>query len=224
MTIDIQPVQTTRQRREFVRLARRVNADQPLWVPNLERICLWEITPGKNPFYEHAEAQLFLAYRSGRAIGRIAAIDNRRHNEHWQERVGFFGHYDAIDDPDTSQALFSAAAEWLRRRNLERMRGPTNPSMNASIGFLFEGFEYPPTIPMPYTPACYLRHAEAFGMRTAIEVMVYGWDFDEHYEDERRRVLGRLERLCQRVQGRADIRIRPLQTSRGRYSSFVLQV
>ena len=77
-----------------MRLARRINADLPLWVPNLESESLKEITPGKNPFYEHASAQLFLAFRNGQAVGRIAAIENPRHNKHWKDRVGFFGHYE----------------------------------------------------------------------------------------------------------------------------------
>ncbi|WP_146447805.1 hypothetical protein [Bythopirellula polymerisocia] len=214
MSIEIQLVETNQQRREFVRLARRINSDQSLWVPNLERECLAEITPGKNPFYEHAEAQLFLAYRQGQAVGRIAAIENRRHNEHWQDKVGFFGHYEAIDDLEVSKSLFSVAEQWLRDHGLDNMRGPTNPSMNASVGFLSEGYEYSPTIPMPYTPPYYLRHAEAYGLKSAIEVLVYGFKFEEHSQSEKDRTWQRVQRLSQRVQQRAKVQVRTVRMDR----------
>lgn len=194
-----------------MRLARRIYADQPLWVPNLERESLKEITPGKNPFYEHAEAQLFLAFRNGHAVGRIAAIENPRHNEHWNDRVGFFGHYESVNDLEVSQSLYSAAEEWLRDRNLESMRGPTNPSMNVSVGFLSEGFEHPPTIPMPYTPAYYLRQAEAYGLYPAMEVFVYGFKFEEHSQAEKDNTWLRVQRLSNFVQQRANVKVRTVR-------------
>ncbi len=211
MTVTIQRVETTRQRREFVRLARRIYADTPLWVPNLERESLKEITPDKNPFYQHATAQLFLAVRNGQAVGRIAAIENPRHNKHWQDRVGFFGHYESVDDLEVSQALYSAAEAWLRDRNLASMRGPTNPAMNTSAGFLSAGFEFTPTIPMPYTPAYYLGQAQDYGLQPVMELFVYGFKFADNSKAERAWDWGRVQRMSSYVQRRANVTVRTVR-------------
>ncbi len=206
--LDIQPVRNRRQRRDFLELMYRLNAGRPLFVPPLRYEHRREMDPRRNPFYEHADAQLFVAYRANKPVGRIAAIENRSHNQHWNDRVGFFGHYEAIDDPDVSHRLFTAAEDWLRGRGLDRMRGPTNPSMNANVGFLIDGFEHPPTIPMPYTQPFYPAHAEAYGLQPAIRVLVYGWNYSHYtpqYIDRWRR---RIARLSQYVEQRVDIQVR----------------
>jgi hypothetical protein len=206
--IVVHPVQTRRQRRDFLNLTYRINAGRSLWVPPLRSEQKREIDPRRNPFYEHAEAQLFVAYKDKRPAGRIVAIENRLHNQHWKDRVGFFGHYEAVDDCQVSRALIAAAANWLRDRGLQRMRGPTNPSMNANMGFLIDGFEYAPTIPMPYTHPYYTRQAEDAGFAKAMEVSVYGWNYDNYSQDHVDRRLNRIARLSEHVERRNNIVIR----------------
>ncbi|MCH5378266.1 MAG: hypothetical protein JJ992_30280 [Planctomycetes bacterium] len=206
--IAIQPVRTSRQRRHFLSLAYQLNAGHAQWVPPLRSEQRRELDPRRNPFYEHADAELFVAYRDHRPIGRIAAIENRLHNQHANDRVGFFGYYEAVDDQQVSAALFTAAEEWLHSRGLDRMRGPTNPSMNTNIGFLIDGFEYPPAIPMPYTQPYYPTHADAYGLKKAMQVLVYGWDYGNYtqaYIDGWRK---RIERLSQYVERTRSIRVR----------------
>jgi hypothetical protein len=206
--IAIQPVRTSRQRRDFLRLIYSLNAGRPLFVPPLRSEQRRELDPRRNPFYQHAEAELFVAYRDGRPVGRIAAIENRAHNQHWRDRVGFFGHYESIDDLDVSRGLFAAAETWLRDRGLDRMRGPTNPSMNTNAGFLTEGFEFPPTMPMPYSQPFYPAQAEAYGLERAMRVFVYGWNYANYTPQYIDRWLRRLERLSRYVERKADIRVR----------------
>jgi hypothetical protein len=206
--MDIQPVRTSRHRRDFLRLIYQLNAGRPLFVPPLRCEQRREIDPGQNPFYEHAQAELFVAYRDGRPVGRIAAIENRLHNQHWNDRTGFFGYYESIDDLDVSRALFAAAEAWLRARGLDRMRGPTNPSMNANVGFLVEGFEFPPTIPMPYTQPFYPAHADAYGLDPVMRVLVYGWNYTHYTPQYIDRWLRRIARLSRYVEQKAEIRIR----------------
>jgi hypothetical protein len=206
--IDIQPVRTRRQRRDFLRLIYQLNAGRLLFVPPLRCEQRREIDPRHNPFYEHADSQLFVAYRAGRPVGRIAAIRNHLHNQHWNDRTGFFGYYESIDDLQVSRGLFRAAETWLCERGLDRMRGPTNPSMNANAGFLVEGFEFPPTIPMTYTQPFYPAHAEAYGLSKVMRVVVYGWNYAHYTPEYIDRWLRRIRRLSQYVERKADIRVR----------------
>ena len=202
--IDIQPVRTRRQRRDFLRLPYQINAGLPLWVPPLRSEQRRELDPRRNPLYQHARAQWFVAYRGGRPAGRIAAIENQRHNQYWNDRTGFFGYYEAEDDLQVSRGLFAAAESWLSERGMDRMRGPANPSMNASGGFLIDGFQYPPSIPMPYTQPYYPAQAEDYGLAKAMQLIVYGWNYgrytQQYIDDTRDRIL-RLSRYVQQKHG-----------------------
>lgn len=206
--IRIEPVRSARDRRVFLGLARQLNDNRELWVPQLDRDQRRELDPRRNPFYQNAEAELFVAYRQNKPVGRIAAIENRAHNVHWRDQTGFFGHYECIDDVDVSRKLFSAAETWLAGRGLNCMRGPTNPCMNANIGFLIEGFQHPPTIPMPYTHPYYPGQAEASGLKKVMDVIVYGWDYDDYSDQHTESVRNRIARLSSQIQKRNHIRIR----------------
>lgn len=206
--VKIVEVRSARDRRRFVRLAREINRSLPLWVPMLDRDQFREIDPKANPFYRHAEAALFLALRGGRPVGRIAAIENRRHNAHWHDRVGFFGHYECADDDEASRGLFSAAESWLAARGLTSMRGPTNPSMNANIGFLVDGFQHFPSIPMPHTQPYYPGQAERYGLAKAMDVLVYGWHYPDYSDEHIAAMRGRIARLSNKVLARRDVSIR----------------
>ena len=206
--VRVEPVRSARDRRVFIGLARQLNADRQLWVPSLRRDQRREIDCRRNPFYQHAAAEFFVAYRQSRPVGRIAAIENRAHNAHWHDRIGFFGHYECIDDIEVSQTLFTAAEQWLVGRGLNGMRGPTNPSMNESVGFLIDGFQYAPTIPMPYTHAYYPDQAEASGLKKAMDVIVYGWNYDEYSDHHTETVRNRIARLSREVQKRHPFQIR----------------
>ena len=84
----------------------------------------------KNPFFEHAQAEYFLAERDGEVVGRIAAIGNRLHNETHGDRVGFFGFFESVDDQAVADQLFQAAADWCRQRGHDLLRGPASFSVN----------------------------------------------------------------------------------------------
>ncbi len=110
------------------------------------------LSRSKNPFFEHAEAEYFLAERGGEVVGRIAAIANRLHNETHDDQVGFFGFFECVDDKAVADALFAAAAEWLRARGFDTVRGPASFSVNDECGLLVDGFDTPPTLMMPHNP------------------------------------------------------------------------
>lgn len=126
-----------------------------------------------NPFFEHAEAEYFLAEREGAVVGRIAAVANRLHNEIHHDKVGFFGFFDAVEDPAVASALFDAAAAWLRQRGFDRMRGPASFSVNDEFGLLVEGFDAPNTIMMPHNPPGYPALIEGAGFRRVKDLIAY---------------------------------------------------
>ena len=142
------------------------------WVPPL-RATVTDILSPKNPFYQHATRALFVAERGGVPVGRIAAIENAAHNRHHQDRVGFFGFFEAVNDPEVSHSLLNAAETWLRSRSLNRARGPISPSMNHESGLLVEGTDIPPAIMTPWNPAYYRKLVEAQGYNGIQDLLGY---------------------------------------------------
>jgi len=142
--------------KDFLRLPYRIYKGDPNWVAPLLRDMKAMFDRNEHPFHQHSEVEPFVAYRDGKAVGRIVAIHNRNHIEFHSEPVGFFGFFECEDRQETADALFARAAEWLRERGLTTMRGPASFSTNEEAGLLIEGFDVPPTIMMPYNPARYI--------------------------------------------------------------------
>jgi hypothetical protein len=169
----VRPATSARDVGRFIDLPYRLYARDPLWVPPLRRDVAVLLSRTKNPFFEHAEAEYFLAERNGEPVGRIAAIANRLHNEFHHDRVGFFGFFETVRDPAVAGALLDAAAAWLRARGLDTMRGPASFSTNDECGLLVDGFDTPPVLMMPHNPPWYLEVLEGAGFRTAKNLLVY---------------------------------------------------
>jgi GNAT superfamily N-acetyltransferase len=164
----------------------------------------------KNPFFEHAEAEYFLAERDGTVVGRIAAISNRLHNETHDDRVGFFGFFECIRDQAVADALFAAAAEWCRSKEHDVLRGPASFSVNDECGLLVDGFQYPPALMMPHNPPSYVELVERAGFAKAKDLWVYQGGSEEGYVP----VPERLARGTELIRQRLGITIRPLDLSR----------
>lgn len=146
--------------------------DSP-WVPPLLSELDEQLDPERHPFFEHAEMQLFVARRDGEMVGRIAAIVNRAHLDLYDDGVGFFGYFEAIDDPEAAKALFSAAEGWLSERGMKVMRGPMNPSVNDEVGLLLDSFDQRPVLLMPYNPAYYLGLYQTAGLAKVRNLYAY---------------------------------------------------
>lgn len=147
--------------------------DNPNWVAPLVSDMERMFSPRHNPFYDHAEITLFVAKVNGEAVGRIAAIVDQLHNTIHNEKTGFFGFYESVNDLEVANGLYGAAANWLKNRGMEVMRGPMNPSINDEVGFLLKGFDSPPLIMMTYTPRYYLDLAEKSGFIKAKDLYAY---------------------------------------------------
>ncbi len=162
----------------------------------------------RNPFFEHAEADYFLAETDGAVQGRIAAIFNRLHNETHDDRVGFFGFFESVDDAGVAAALLDTAAGWLRARGLNTMRGPASFSTNDECGILIDGFDTPPVMMMPHNPRYYPALLEQNGCAKAKDLLVYQHGLpDGTLVPVPERLARASELICQRL----DITLRPLR-------------
>ncbi len=154
----------------------------------------------KNPFFEHAETEYFIAERGTEVVGRIAAISNRLHNETHGDRVGFFGFFETVNDQAVADALLAAAADWCRERGHDLLRGPASFSVNDECGLLVDGFEHPPTIMMPHNPRHYVDLLERAGFVKARDLLVYQGGSEERFHPVPER-LARGTDLIRRRQG-----------------------
>jgi hypothetical protein len=153
--ISIKPVQNKKQLDQFIKFAWKVNANDPNWVAPLLMDRQKLLDKKKNPFFKHAEAEYFLAYKNGKLAGRIAAITNQMHNDYQKDNAGFFGFLEGINDPEVFESLLNIVKDWLKSRGKDFMMGPMNPSTNDEIGFLISGFDTPPYFMMTHNPTYY---------------------------------------------------------------------
>ena len=176
MTVSIEPIsRSKRDLNRFFDVADRVYRGDPNWVPPL-RADVAKVFSKKNPFFEHAEIQLFVARRGGEDLGRIAAILDRAHNEFHAEQTAFFGFFETVDDREISGALLETASRWARERGLKILRGPANPSLNDEAGLLVEGYDRPPVLMMTYNPRYYVDLLEGAGFRKAKDLLAYWFE------------------------------------------------
>ena len=178
MTLTVRQVDGRRGTARFIDVAWRVNdaylrgGGDATWVPPL-RMVVADALNRTNPFYRDADRALFVAERNGTPVGRIAAIENRGHNRHHEDRAGFFGFFDTVDDPEVSSQLLARAEGWLRDRSLDRARGPISPSMNHESGLLVEGADQPAAVMTPWNPPYCSGLIEAAGYVGAQDLLGY---------------------------------------------------
>jgi hypothetical protein len=174
--VTIEPIsRSKRDLRRFFDVADRIYEGDPNWVPPL-RDDVAKVFSEKNPFFEHAEIQLFVARRADADVGRIAAIVDRSHNDFHGEKTGFFGFFESVYDLEVSDSLFQTAARWARERGMEVLRGPANPSLNDEAGLLVEGFGSPPVLMMTYNPSYYVDLIEGAGFTKAKDLLAYWFE------------------------------------------------
>jgi len=185
----------------FFDVAEDIYAGDPNWVAPL-RSDLAKVFQDENPFFRHGEMQLFVARRSQKDVGRIAAVLDRNHNSFHDEKTVFFGFFESVDDSAVADKLLDAAALWGRERKMTILRGPTNPTLNDEAGLLVDGFDSPPVLMMTYNPRYYVRLLEGQGLRKAKDLLAYWFPLEE-------KPLERLSRLAERFRRReADIVVR----------------
>ncbi len=164
MAVEIRPISTKKEIKKFVEFGNELYKDCENYCPPLFSDEVDTFDTKKNPVFDVAECQLFLAYRDNKIVGRIAALINHRANEHWKVKKVRFGWVDFIDDLEVSRALFDAAAAWGKERGMEVLNGPVGFTDLDHEGLLIEGFEYMAPLASLYNYPYYQKHFEAYGL------------------------------------------------------------
>ena len=159
--------------KQFMKLLWNLYRDDENWVPPLIQNQKELVGFLKHPFYAQNTVETFVVYKDGQPSGRVAAIVNKAHNERYNEKRGFLGFFECIDDPQASQHLLTAACKHLREQGMTDVRGPANPSLNHEVGLLVEGFDTPPTFMMSYNPAYYERLWADFGFEKCQDLYAF---------------------------------------------------
>ena len=172
-SISVRTVENKNDLMSFIKFPWKIYNGDPNWVPPLIMDRKKILSREKNPFFQHSEAEYYIAEKNGKPAGRIAAIKNNLHNEHHNDKVGFFGFFESINDQEVADALFNKAKEWLKSKGLNKMRGPANPSSNDEYAMLIEGFDSPPLILMTYNPKYYLDLCDNYGFKKVKDLYAY---------------------------------------------------
>lgn len=165
--LEIVAVNSRRERKLFFNFPWKHYEGDPNWVPPLRIVQKELLNYRHHPFYDDAEIQTFVALKDGEPCGRIGAILNHAHNRQYDEKRGFFGFFESVDDDEVAGRLFDAAREWFAGKGVEAIRGPVNPSLNYEVGLLVDGFEDPPWFMMTYNKPYYDRLIKNYGFRKA---------------------------------------------------------
>ena len=202
--ISLEVVTERKQLREFLALAHRLYASDPVWIAPLDLMKREQLSPG-NHFFEHARWRAWLAYRNGMPVGRITAQIDEMHLQQHGDGVGYFGMLEAEDDQAVFATLLDAAEEWLRSEGMRQVRGPFNLHVNEEVGLLVDGFATPPYFLMGHARPWYGARVEAQGYAGAKDLLAY----HVRPDFEAPRVM---ERLASRVSDRVTLRsVRPKQ-------------
>ncbi|MBI2718852.1 MAG: hypothetical protein HY245_08375 [Rhizobiales bacterium] len=200
--LTVRPAAGKADTKAFLDVPFAIYRGDPNWVAPLYLERFEHLDPKKNPYFNHAEVQLFLAERDGRAVGRVSAQLCRLRQERYRDGVGQFGFIEAQDQPEVFAALFAAAEAWLKARGCSRIQGPFNFSINDEMGLLVDGFDTAPNMMMGHGARYYGARVEEQGFVKVKDVIAY--DYDARIE---------LPRAMQSVYDKAlassDIAIRP---------------
>ena len=207
MALEIREIHTKKELKRFIEFANDLYKDCPYYCPPLffdEMNCFNAKT---NPALEVSDYQLWMAYRDGKAVGRIAGIINRRANETWNYKHVRFGWFDFVDDQEVSKALLDTVAQWGKERGMDALNGPVGFTDFDHEGLLLEGYEYLAPMASLYNYPYYVKHLEAYGLTKEadwIEIQVY----------PPKTVPERLDRIAEIVKQRSHVRVDKVKNSR----------
>ncbi len=208
-SIGVRPVESRSDLRAFIALPFRLHADCERWVPPLKSERRLFLDKRFNAYFSHADAQLFLARREGRVVGRISAQIDHAFNDHQGNDWGQFGFLEAEQDQEVFDALLDAASAWLRERVRDHMVGPMDFSMNDESGILIEGFDREPFVKQPWHPPYYQRMCERAGLNKAVDLLMW-----ELHITDRSKVVPALVEMAAKLEPEHGIRIRKMSRRR----------
>jgi hypothetical protein len=205
MSVTVQPVASRRDLKEFIELPYRLHSKSGVWVPPLKLERRIFLSRRFNAFFDHGDAQLFLARRGGRVVGRISAQYDDNFNAHHGNRWGMFGFLELEEDPEILPPLLEAAERWLLEHGRDHMIGPMDFTMNDESGVMIEGFERVPMIKQPWHPPYYQALAEGAGLTKAMDLFMW-----ELQIADREKILPVIFKLADEVEPRHGITLRKM--------------
>jgi GNAT superfamily N-acetyltransferase len=208
--IEVKPVEGRRELTQFIKLPFRLHRGTP-WVPPLIYERRQFLDRSSNPYFEHAEAEYFLAWRDGRPVGRITAQIDRRWDQYQGGNDGQFGFIDAEDDPEVFAALLDAAESWVREHGRERLLGPMDFTTNDECGLLFEGYDRHPYILEPWHPPYYRERIEALGYGKLIDLLMWNLEMGQLKEGDR--FADAIHAVANKVESEHGITVRNMNRS-----------
>jgi hypothetical protein len=199
----VTPVSDKKSLRDFLDVSFALYRNDPYWVAPLYLERFDHLNPKKNPYFQHADAQLFVARRNGKPVGRISAQHDHLRLAHHKDATGQFGFFECENDSETARQLLNAAEVWLKQRKLSGMQGPFNFSINDEVGLLVDGFDHRPNMMMGHALPFYDGLLAAQGLRKAKDVIAYHIDNTTPFPPL-------LQRVAKRAMASGEIAIRPL--------------
>ena len=203
--IEIRKVETSEDFRAFYEFPWTLYKNDPNWIPPLVSMRREILDKKRNPSWDYLEGDYFCAWRNGQLVGTVAAFINQRHNEFHDERIGWFGAFETIEDEHVARKLLDTAEDWVRARGYAAIRGPQTLTTHEEVGALVDGFT-PPVLQMVYNPPYYGPYIEAAGFHKAMDMYSFFLSQD-HAADVG--LNQRLMRIAQSIMKRNKIEIRP---------------
>ncbi|MFN8597871.1 MAG: hypothetical protein U0559_17020 [Anaerolineae bacterium] len=195
--LTVEPVNLSKRAdiHRFIDLPYRLYRNHPQWVPPLRMDIELMLNKQKHPYYEHSDADFFVAVRDGRVVGRIAALENKSFNQYHQTRQAQFYLFECEDDLEAATALFEKAFEWARSRGLNKVVGPKGFGALDGYGVLIEGFEHRQMMTMMnYNFPYYPQLVEANGFEKEVDfISCYLNSGVYHLPDRIRSIAERVE-------------------------------
>jgi GNAT superfamily N-acetyltransferase len=204
--VEVRPVRGRRELTAFIKLPFELYRGHPNWVPPLISERRRHLDRERNPFFQHAEAEYFLAWREGRPVGRISAHVDHRFNEFQQNDWGLFGFFECVEDDGVAASLLASAEAWLRERDRDRMVGPMDFTTNHECGLLVEGYEMRPQILENWHHPYYRALIEGQGLHKVMDLLKWQIMAADHH-----RVLPVIHELAGKLESEHGIRVRNMR-------------
>jgi GNAT superfamily N-acetyltransferase len=205
--LTIQRVTSESDLKAFIHFPWKVYQGDRYWVPPLLSERHYFLDPQRNPFFQHARAEYFLARRGAEVVGTVGAFTNDLYNQIHASNDGFFGFFEVLDDREAAEALLTTAEDWARAAGHTNLIGPAQFSTNDELGLLIDGFDDPPRILMTYNPPRYRGYLEQAGYQKAMDL----WAYALQMTDFKDRVPEKLKRVVEKVKQRGKWRIRRME-------------
>src|SRR5665213_1899284 len=213
LSLAIVPVQTPQQWRDFHHLPFKIYADDPQWVAPLLLERKFHFQAAHNPYFKHAPAAFFLAYRDKKPVGRITAQIDQLHLERYHDATGHFGFIEAVNDKEVFADLLKAAEDWLKGQGMKRVIGPVSFSLWDQPGLLVEGFDTPPSVMMGHHRPYYQAHIIENGYARCEDLIAYRYGPDAP--------TAVLEKLLARAMRSGDVTLRNIRMDKEHFDGEV---